>query len=43
MSQNLRMDDVVGITINSQTNQVSTMEKVFAVGEFATENVIWLE
>ena len=38
--QNLQIDDIVGITINSQTNQVSAIEKVFAVnedGEFATE------
>ena len=43
--QNLQIDDIVGITINSQTNQVSAIEKVFAVnedGEFATD-VIWLE
>ena len=43
--QNLQIDDIVGITINSQTNQVSAIEKVFAVnedGEFATD-VIWLQ
>ena len=43
--QNLQIDDIVGITINSQTNQVSAIEKVFAVnedGEFATD-VIWFQ
>ena len=43
--QNLQIDDIVGITINSQTNQVSAIEKVFAAnedGEFATD-VIWLQ